>query len=551
MSAVVDSGSSSTRRVEGAIDRARSIAHGEQLARVARNHPQRPALLCGDTVLTYQELDSRVTAIAAGLAAGGLGPGGRLAVLMHNSIEMVETLFAGWRLGAIVVPINFRLASGEVRFILDDCEPATIVVDRVLHPLLEGHVAGRRRVIVFDGEGSSDLPADTEAFTRLTRADASDFRPPIVDDGQPAIICYTSGTTGRPKGAVLSHFNLFMSTMNSMVVNASGRSDEVWYANLPLFHVGGLTGVLPQLINGGSSVIVPSLGYDPAKAVADLVRYGITACVFVGSQWDGICDEIQRQDAGPHLRLRRVSWGTTLTAAALLEKISRTLPGVPVLCFFGQTEMSPVTCVLTGEDADRKRGSIGRPIINVEARLVDDHGEDVAPGDVGEIVYRGPTVMRGYWNMPEATAKAFEGGWFHSGDLCRADEEGYLYIVDRKTDMIISGGENIYCPEVEAAIASHPGVADVAVIGVPHTKWGETPMAVVVARDPGQPPDPDEIMSWCKGRLASYKKPAAVVIEPDLPRNASGKVLKTVLRDRYRRGGPAASPPALGVAERD
>lgn len=531
---MVWTGSGSNRGLEGAVDSARSIAHGEQLARIARNHPANPALLCGDTMMTYQELDSRVTAMAAGLAEAGLVAGDRLAVLMHNSIEMVETIFAGWRLGVIVVPINFRLAADEVRFILEDCDPAAIVVDGVLLPLLEGPVQTRRRIVVFDAQRSMELPSGAEAFSHLVRDSPSQFQPPFVGDGLPAIICYTSGTTGRPKGAVLSHFNLFMSTMNSMVVNGSGRPDEVWYANLPLFHVGGLTGVLPQLINGGASVIVPSLGYDPAKAVADLVRYGITACVFVGSQWDGICDEIRRQGARPRLKLRRVSWGTTLTAPELLEKISDTLPGVPVLCFFGQTEMSPVTCVLTGEDADRKRGSIGRPIINVEARLVDDDGHEVTPGEVGEIVYRGPTVMQGYWNLPDATAKAFEGGWFHSGDLCRADDEGYLYVVDRKTDMIISGGENIYCPEVEAAIAGHPGVAEVAVIGVPHARWGETPMAIVVAADPDRPPGTDEIMAWCKSRLASYKKPGAIVFEPALPRNASGKVLKTVLRDRYR-----------------
>jgi acyl-CoA synthetase (AMP-forming)/AMP-acid ligase II len=371
------------------------------------------------------------------------------------------------------------------------------------------------------------------AWEELIGAVREDFEPPILPEGAPALICYTSGTTGRPKGAVLSHFNLFMSTMNSMVVNGSGRYDEVWYSNLPLFHVGGLTGLLPQIISGGSSVIVPSLGFDPARAVADLERYGITACVFVGTQWDDICKEIVRQ--GVSLRLRRVSWGTTSTPPEQLEMIARTLPDVPVFCFFGQTEMSPVTCVLTGDDADRKRGSIGRAIINVEARLVDEKGQDVGPGEVGEIVYRGPTVMLGYWNLPEATAQAVEGGWFHSGDLCRADEEGYLYVVDRKTDMIISGGENIYCPEVEATIASHPVVQEVAVIGVPHSKWGETPRAVIVPVDPQQAPDEDQIMDWCRTRLASYKKPTSVVIVTALPRNASGKVLKTVLRERYGR----------------
>jgi len=435
-------------------------------------------------------------------------------------------------LGAIVVPINFRLVADEVRYIVDDSGPSVVVVDQALAHLLpcEGDQPEPGPIVIVHG-GDSSRTGESVVFQDLMESGASDFAFPIVADGEPALICYTSGTTGRPKGAVLTHFNLFMSTMNSMVVNGSGGFDEVWYSNLPLFHVGGLTGLLPQIISGGASVIVPSLGFDAAQAVADLVDYGITACVFVGSQWDVVCDEIVSQ--GATLRLRRVSWGATGTPPEVLEKMSRTLGKVPVFSFFGQTEMSPVTCVLPGEDADRKRGSVGRPILNVEARIVDDDGNDVKPGDVGEIVYRGPTVMSGYWNRPEATEEAFAGGWFHSGDLCREDDDGYLYVVDRKHDMIISGGENIYCPEVEAAIRSHPAVSDVAVIGIPHSKWGETPRAVVVARDPQRPPSADEVITWCRAHLASYKKPTSVVFAPDLPRNAAGKVMKTALRQRY------------------
>jgi acyl-CoA synthetase (AMP-forming)/AMP-acid ligase II len=518
------------------LDAARSVAFGEQLARIARKYPERDALLCGDAVRAYSELDARVTRLACGLATRGVTAGARLAVLMHNSLEMVETIFAGWRLGAMVVPINFRLVADEVRFIVEDAGPSAVVVDAALAHLVEfaGSLPAPPPAVIVHGENGS-LPPGALAWPDLLVEPPDDFELPVVSDAAPALICYTSGTTARPKGAVLSHFNLFMSTMNSMVVNGSGSCDEVWYSNLPLFHVGGLTGLLPQIISGGSSVIVPSLGFDPARAVADLERYGITACVFVGTQWEDICQQIVSQ--GVSLRLRRVSWGTTSTPTEQLEMIARTLPGVPVFCFFGQTEMSPVTTVLTGADADRKRGSIGKPIINVEARLVDDKGEDVAAGEVGEIVYRGPTVMLGYWNLPEATAKAVEGGWFHSGDLCRADDEGYLYVVDRKTDMIISGGENIYCPEVEEAIVSHPAVEEVAVIGVRHSKWGETPRAVIVPVDPELTPDTDEITAWCRTRLASYKKPTSVVAVDALPRNASGKVLKTVLRQQY--GQPA------------
>jgi acyl-CoA synthetase (AMP-forming)/AMP-acid ligase II len=178
-------------------------------------------------------------------------------------------------------------------------------------------------------------------------------------------------------------------------------------------------------------------------------------------------------------------------------------------------------------------GSVGKPIVNVEARIVDDDMNDVPPGEVGEIVYRGPTVMQAYWNMPEATEEAFEGGWFHSGDLCRMDDDGYIYVVDRKKDMINSGGENIYCPEVEAVLMQHPGIAEASVIGVLHPRWGETPRAILVPADPARPPTQEEIVGWCQSRLASYKKPTSIVLVDRLPRNATGKVVKPVLRERF------------------
>jgi acyl-CoA synthetase (AMP-forming)/AMP-acid ligase II len=213
--------------------------------------------------------------------------------------------------------------------------------------------------------------------------------------------------------------------------------------------------------------------------------------------------------------------------------MSRTFPDADIVSLFGQTEMSPVTTSLPSEDAIRKIGSVGKPITTITARIVDDEMNDVAPGEVGEIVYRGPTLMAGYWDDPAATADAYAGGWFHSGDLVRADEEGFLYVVDRKKDMIISGGENIYCAEVENVIAGHPGVVEVAIIGVPHERWGETPLAVVVPADPATPVTLDDLVEWSRDRLASYKKPTAVAIVEELPRNAAGKVVKGELRARF------------------
>jgi fatty-acyl-CoA synthase len=510
----------------------RGMAHGEQLSRIARKYPDRPAFISNDETRTFGEVDRRVTRLANALEARGLHHGDRLAVLTMNSVEMIETIFAGWRLGAIVVPVNFRLVADEVGFILGDCGASILVVDEVLSPLVAAVRDSLPDVatVVVLGDSSRAGPG-AERYADLIEAGDDAPVDVAVDEQDPALIMYTSGTTGLPKGAVLTHFNLLMSTLNSMVTQCIGGYDDVWYANLPLFHIGGLTGILPYIIGGGCSIIVPSRNFDSRQGVEEIARYGVTGCVFVGMQWDDICDQVVA--SGAQLSLRRAAWGAANTPVEVLKKMERTLPGVPVFSFFGQTEMSPVTCILRAEDSERKRGSVGRPIMNVEARVIDDDGNDVAVGEVGEIVYRGPTVMVGYWNMPEANELAFAGGWFHSGDLCRMDDEGYLFVVDRKTDMIISGGENIYCPEVEAVLRAHPGVVDAALIGLPDPKWGETPRAVIVPVDPENPPDQEELIAWCKEHVASYKKPTSVVIIDQFPLNSAGKILKPVLRQRF------------------
>jgi len=516
------------------------MGHGEQLSRIARKYPDRAAYICGDTVRTFGDVDRRVTRLANALAARGLRHGDRLAVLMTNSIEMIETIFAGWRVGAIVVPVNFRLVADEVGFILADCSASVIVVDERLAPLVDAVrtnlpdvmtvvVLGEPRAAGAGPEAGAEAGTERYADVLATSDDASSNV--SVDDQDPALIMYTSGTTGRPKGAVLTHFNLLMSTLNSMVTQGIVGYDDVWYGNLPLFHIGGLTGILPYVMGGGCVIVVPSGNFESRQAVEEMERFGVTGCVFVGMQWDEICDQVRA--SGARLSLRRAAWGAANTPVEVLKKMEQALPGVPIFSFFGQTEMSPVTCILHAEDSERKRGSVGRPIMNVEARVVDEDGKDVTVGEVGEIVYRGPTVMQGYWKMPETNDRAFADGWFHSGDLCRMDEEGYLYVVDRKTDMIISGGENIYCPEVEAVLRAHPEVADAALIGVPDAKWGETPRAIIVAVDPHDPPDEALLIGWCKERLASYKKPTSVVVTDRFPLNSAGKVLKPVLRQRF------------------
>jgi fatty-acyl-CoA synthase len=250
------------------------------------------------------------------------------------------------------------------------------------------------------------------------------------------------------------------------------------------------------------------------------------------AQWQIVCalPDLASQDLS---RLRRIWWGAAPASTTLLQAMADAFGEAEIVAAFGQTECSPITCLLHGADALRKIGSVGTPMLNVEVRIVDDGMNDVAPGDVGEIVYLGPLVMKEYWNRPAETAEAFRGGWFHSGDLVRQDEEGYIYVVDRKKDMIISGGENIYSAEVENVLAAHAKVAEVSVVGVPDPKWGETPMAVIVPRDCADPPSDAEIEAHCCEHLAHYKRPRHVVIVDALPRNAGGKVLKNRLREEY------------------
>jgi fatty-acyl-CoA synthase len=316
-------------------------------------------------------------------------------------------------------------------------------------------------------------------------------------------------------------------------------TDAVWRAGAPLFHIAGVAGILPFLSLGGTAVIAPSTEFDPGAAIDELLRHGVTHTFFVPTQWDAVC----RHPAAPSLAstLRKAIWGASPAPRSTLERMSETFPDVEILSNFGQTEMCPSTTWLKGEDSVRRMGSVGKPSINVEVRIVDDAMHDVARGEVGEIVYRGPTVMKGYLANPAATEEAFAGGWFHSGDLVREDDDGFIYVVDRKKDMIISGGENIYPAEVETVIRAHSGVGDVAVVGIPHERWVETPLAIVV-RAAGAELTEADVVEHCRAHLAGYKKPSAVVFVDELPRNAGGKVLKRTLKERYADRVSAAGP---------
>lgn len=496
------------------------------------NHVSRHAFVKPDAVAlrfrgrstSWRELDERCARLAAVLSRHGVGAGDRVALLLTNRPEFIELMVAANRLGAIVVPLNFRLSPSEVEYIVADSGAALIVVEDSLTAAVATVPSSLPLLVV--GAASCEHSLDREFSLCEDRVPITD-----VAEDSPAAIMYTSGTTGRPKGAVLSHQNFHAQALT--LIRAWHLYDTESAVNLvctPLFHIGALGSVGPFLLIGAPIVLHPTGTFDAAELLGTFERERVTTVFMVPTQWQAIVDDptVRSRD----LALRIISWGAAPASTTLLEQMNETFPDARNVALFGQTEMSPVTCVLEGKDAVRKIGSVGKPVDTVAIRVVDTSMNDVAPGEIGEIVYRGPGLMQGYWRNEEATSEAFEGGWFHSGDLVSIDHDGFIYVVDRMKDMIISGGENIYCAEVENVLAGHPDIIDVAVIGRIDEQWGEVPVAVIVPR-PDTAITVDSLGLWLDGRVARYKRPKVVELVPELPRNASGKIVKGVLRSRY------------------
>jgi len=510
------------------------------IARHAHAKPDAVYLRFDGRSITWSQLHQRVTAIAMAMARRGVGAGHRVAIMMTNRPEFLETVFAANALGAIAVPVNFRLAPAEIAYILTDSGATLLVVEEATGAVAASARAACGHQIGFVSTGVTDgadpyftAPLSTEPLATEPSVSAGPDEPPAVDvpEDSPALIMYTSGTTGRPKGAVLSHQNLQGQALTLIRAWRLFDDDEVNLCASPLFHIASIGSVAPLVLIGGTTVLLPSGGFSGAATLGLLESERISSVFLVPAQWQLLCADpsLPGRDLAA---LKTISWGAAPATTTLLTQMAAAFPGATNVAVFGQTEMSPVTCALDGRDALRKIGSVGRPVTSVSARIVDDDMKDVPPGEVGEIVYRGSQVMLGYWQNPAATAEAFRGGWFHSGDLVRADEEGFLFVVDRTKDMIITGGENVYCAEVENALAAHPAVAELAVIGIPDERWGETPVAVA-ALHPDATLTVEELRTWGTGRLARYKLPTVLHVVTVLPRNASGKVMKTALREQF------------------
>jgi fatty-acyl-CoA synthase len=483
---------------------------------------------------TYREAEDRAARLAAALQARGIGRGDRVALLSTNNPDLLIVMFAVAKLGGITVPLNFRLAPEELAYILGDSGATLVFASSDVVALAEAAAAARNGAveqIVVIGTGEAGNHESLADFVG-TATPLADTVPVEADDV--CLLMYTSGTTGRPKGAMLTHGNITWNAINMIGAGDGLRRSDVTLSVAPLFHIGAL-GIysLPLLYLGGTVVTIDR--FDPEVTLELMDREGVTVQFLVPTMWNAVMHSprISQFDAS------RIRWVMTGGAPCPLSVITFfTERGWPFLEGFGLTETSPTCTVMDSRRVLDKAGSVGRPLRHVECRVVADDGSDVHDGRPGELLVRGPNVFSGYWQLPDATSSALADGWFHTGDVAVRDSEGFYTIVDRKKDMIITGGENVYPVEVERVLTDMPDLADVAVIGVPDETWGERVLAVVVP-EPGGTVEPDDVVAFCRDRLAHYKCPRRVEFVDQVPRNATGKILKGVLRAEF--GGTAAA----------
>ncbi|RRO14132.1 long-chain-fatty-acid--CoA ligase [Saccharopolyspora rhizosphaerae] len=488
-------------------------------ARRALMTPDRTAFLFAGTAVSYAEFARRSTRAAHRLRASGVGPGDRVAYLGPNHLAFVETMFAAHQLGAIFVPLNFRLAAPEVDYLLSHSGAAVLVYAPECADTARALQHRPAHVVALTGPAAGEQDYETWLA-------AGDEEPIDVEVGldDTALILYTSGTTGRPKGAMLTHGNLVWNTYN-LLAGVDVASDDVTLITAPLFHVAALDQtLLPTFLKGACSVIEP--GWNVDACYDRIEQHGITWMFGVTTMFADLAASPRWADADLS-SLRIVMSG----GAAIPESLIRTYQerGLVFCQGYGMTETAPGATFLEAGESLRKVGSAGVPVFFTEVRVVRPDGTDVEPGEPGEVLVKGPNVSPGYWRDPGATEAAFDAGWFRSGDLAKLDEDGHLHVVDRVKDMFISGGENVYPAEVESALFEHPAVAEAAVVGVPDERWGEVGRAFVVCHQDAQLTG-EELRGFLRGRLAKYKIPAHVDVVDRLPRTGSGKVQKAQLR---------------------
>ncbi len=517
----------------------------------AARRPERTHLVQGDVRYTFAETLARIGSLAASLAELGVVKGDRVALLAANAPDWMIGYWATVSMGAIAVPLNAWWKAEELEFVLQDCGAKVLFCDprryQTVEPVLD-RLAALEHVAVF-GE---DAAGRAQAFEPLASGRAEAALPDVaIDEDDPSAIIYTSGTTGRPKGAIQTHRITIANFMNMKVAAHLGakRSAEsgkdpdrpkprpteqnCWLAIVPFFHVTGLNSIaIPAMATGGKIVILPPGRFDPELAMRTMAAEEVTTLAGVPTIMTRL---LESPAFGSHdmRSLKTISYGGAPPPSHLVARLAEHFPwlvGGGPSTVYGLTEAAAVVATNTGADHRRKPESCGHPVATVEVKIMGSDGREAPVGERGEILAKGPTISPGYWNRPEDNAKTFADGWFHTGDIGKVDEEGFLYILDRAKDMIIRGGENIYCIEIEDVIDQHPDVVECAVVGVSHEDWGEEVKAVVVVRE-GSALDEQAVKDHCSERLANYKVPTYVDLATEpLPRNPAGKVLKQALR---------------------
>ncbi|WP_324716725.1 o-succinylbenzoate--CoA ligase [Carboxydochorda subterranea] len=514
------------------------------LAHRAATAGERLAIIAGDVRWTFQELDRRAASLARRMVGLGVRPGDRVALLLPNGPEFVELAHGVGRAGGILVPLNTRLAPPELAWQLGHAAPRAFVYAPQTEPAARAALARWAQEGQTGGEAASSEVAvlSTEELASAPEAADASLRPFVELEAVHSIL-YTSGTTGRPKGALLTYGNYWWSAVGS-ALNLGLCAGDRWLANLPLFHVGGLSILVRGVIYGMTAVVHPR--FDPQAANRAIDEEGVTLLSVVATTLARMLDARGERPYPPSLRAVLVGGGPV--PVALLERAARL--GMPVVQTYGLTEAASQVTTLPPGQALRKLGSAGRPLLPTEVRIERD-GRPAGPGEVGEILVRGPTVSPGYFREAPVAAAGRDGagqdaaslsarrdgGWLRTGDLGYLDEEGYLYVVDRRDDLIVSGGENVYPAEVEAALLAHPAIQEAGVVGIPHPEWGQVPVAAVRLRA-GWGLTAEELLAHCAGRLARYKVPKEVrIVQAPLPRNAAGKLLRSRLREQWLEAG--------------
>lgn len=511
------------------IDLARQQGLGDLLRRTAARHPDKLAVIAGEHVQTFAEYNTSVNRLCAALSAQGLGKGDRLALLSHNCWEYAVLTVAAAKLGLILVPINFMLTAEDIAFILEHAGANHLVVEDTLADVgeqalkLAGAQEGIRGWI-----GAAPRVGWSPVAQWCADGPADEPNVAVADD-DPLQLMYTSGTESRPKGAMLSSRSLIAQYVSCIVDGGMSHADVELHA-MPMYHCAQLhCFFLPDVYVGATSIILS--GPNPQAVLAAIEHHRVTKFFAPPTVWISLLrsPEFAATDLSS---LRKGYYGASAMPIQVLREIQQRLPQLRLWNFYGQTELAPVATILGPEDQIERAGSAGRAVLNVETVLLDDDDHPVPPGAVGEIAHRSPQIVLGYWRDDDRTAAAFGSGWFHSGDLGVMSQDGYLTVVDRKKDMIKSGGENIASREVEETIYLLDGVAEVAVFGIPHPHWVEAVVAAVVPRV-GCDLTVEAVQEHCRAHLAGFKRPKFVTLTTALPKNPSGKLLKRELRETY------------------